>query len=263
MVMDNPWSGSMRQRIGAVVSPFYVRAITDAVWLPGERQATFARRLGFEQSEILRGSFSCDSPAFEIQHNSRIDAGRPVPRAFLYVGRFSPEKGVQTLADGYRQYRELTEDPWPLVCCGSGPMRNCLENVAGIQLVGFLQPCNVPAMMGNAGCLIMPSDWDHWGVAVHEAAAAGLLILASEQVGAAVHLVQPRFNGFIFGCRDVKGLSRQMAEVSAMSDAQLDQMSRASHWLSKQFSPKQWADILLRSYTAYLADREAKPSKTV
>jgi len=64
-------------------------------------------------------------------------------------------------------------------------------------------------------------------VVVHEAASAGLAILASEKVGAVPHLVQPGYNGFIFGISDFVGLATLMSQVSAMGDAQLDEMSRA------------------------------------
>lgn len=248
MTMDNPWIGSWRQWLGTLISPVYVKPLTDVVWLPGERQAVFARKLGFSQNTILRGLLTCDRPRFEAVHNERVQQGRPVTHSFLYVGRFSPEKGIVTLANAYRLYSERAPNPWPLICCGSGPLQSHLENIPGIQLRGFVQPGDVPSVMAQAGCLIMPSDWDHWGVAVHEAATAGLLILASETVGAVAHLVQPRFNGFVFGYRDVEGLSQQMAEVSAMSDAVLDEMSRASSALSRQYSPERWADTLLQSY---------------
>ena len=58
-----------------MVSPLFVKPMTDAVWLPGERQAMFARRLGFSQSQILRGSSTCDHPAFAAVHIARIHEG--------------------------------------------------------------------------------------------------------------------------------------------------------------------------------------------
>ena len=102
----------------------------------------------------------------------------------------------------------------------------------------------------SAGCLILPSQFEPWALVVHEAAAAGRLILASENVGAVTHLVQPGYNGFIFNNKDVAGLASLMSRVSAMTDTELDRMSRASYLLSLQFSPKQWADTLLHSYHA-------------
>jgi glycosyltransferase involved in cell wall biosynthesis len=109
----------------------------------------------------------------------------------------------------------------------------------------------MPGVLGSVGCLILPSKFEPWALVVHEAAAAGRLILASENVGAITHLVQPGYNGFIFSPNDIAGLAALMSRVSAMSDATRDQMSRASHLLSHQFSPRRWADILLQSGDQY------------
>jgi glycosyltransferase involved in cell wall biosynthesis len=248
MVMDNPWRGSLKQHVGTVVSRFYVKPITDMVWLPGERQAAFARRLGFSQNTILRGSFTCDHPAFEAIHNARLAHGQQVPRRFVFVGRMVKAKSVDKLVEAYRIYRRNVANPWPLICCGSGPLRACLENEEGIRVDGFVQPEKMPEILGSAGCLILPSQFEPWALVVHEAAAAGRLILASENVGAVTHLVQPGYNGFIFNNKDVAGLASLMSRVSAMTDTELDRMSKASHLLSLQFSPKQWASTLLHSY---------------
>ena len=248
MVMDNPWRGSMKQRLGTMVAPLYVKPIADLVWLPGERQATFARRLGFEQGRILRGSFTCDHPAFTAVHESRIANNLPVPRRFVFVGRMVAAKCIGELVQAYRIYRKRSDNPWPLICCGSGPLRNRLENEEGIQVEGFVQPEKMPEILGSAGCLILPSKFEPWALVIHEAASAGRVILASEDVGAVTHLVQPGYNGFIFGHNDISGLAGLMSRVSSMSNDRLDEMSRASHSLSYQFSPKRWADCLLETY---------------
>jgi glycosyltransferase involved in cell wall biosynthesis len=246
MAMDNCWKATLKQNIGALVAPWYIGPIADAVWLPGERQAAFARRLGFKQRNILRGLYACDQPAFETVYLSRQADGRPVPRSFLFVGRFVPEKGVDQLVEAYQAYRETTSDPWPLLCCGTGPLGARLEGKPGIRVEGFVQPEALRDRLAKAGCLILPSTFEPWAVVVHEAATAGLLVLASENVGAAVHLVQSNFNGYMFDPRDVKQLAALMSQVSSLSDARLDAMSRASHLLSEQFTPARWADTLLQ-----------------
>ncbi len=60
MTMDNCWEGTLKQRIGALVSPFYVHPITDAAWVPGVRQTVFARQLKFPVRSILHGSYACE-----------------------------------------------------------------------------------------------------------------------------------------------------------------------------------------------------------
>ncbi len=245
MTMDNCWLATPKQRLATWIAPSYIRPLADAVWVPGERQAVFARKLGFDQRQILRGLYCCDQRNIETVHTARIAEGRPVPRSFLFVGRFVEDKGIDTLVKAYEAYRASTSAPWPLVCCGAGSLRSLLENKPGIQIEGFLQPAELQSRFGAAGCLVLPSDFEPWAVVVHEAASAGLLILASENVGAVVHLVQDNYNGYIFGGKDVRGLASLMARVSASTDKRLDEMSRASHSLSLQFSPDRWADTLL------------------
>ena len=41
---------------------------------------------------------------------------------------------MDTLLEAYAMYREIATDPWPLVCCGEGPLRPCLERKEGIRL---------------------------------------------------------------------------------------------------------------------------------
>ena len=250
MAIDNPWEATLKQRIGTLIAPWYIRPLADAVWVPGERQAAFARRLGIEQRAILWGSLSCDQPSIETVHLSRLAEGRAVPRSFVFVGELAAHKGVDELAKAYETYREKSVDPWPLVCCGAGPLGSRLEGNPGIRVDGFVQPDRLCEILGSAGCLVLPSSIDHWGVVVHEAASAGLLILASVNVGAAVHLVQDNYNGYLFDSRDVKGLAALMSHISDLSEARLDAMSRASHLLSKQYSPVRWADTLLDGFRA-------------
>ena len=248
MTMDNSWRATLKQRMGTLIAPWYIQPLADAVWIPGERQAVFARRLGFQERNILWGMLSCDQPSFETVYFKRLADGRPVPRSFLFVGRFVAEKNLDLLVNAYQAYRERSNDPWPLVCCGAGPFANLLEDRPGIRVEGFVQPDDLPDKLASAGCLVMSSSFEQWALAVHEAAAAGLLILATEKVGATVHLVQDNYNGFIFGSRDVKGLAERLSHVSNLSDARLEAMSQASHSLSKQFSPARWADTLLESF---------------
>ena len=71
LAIDNPWEATLRQRIGTLVAPWYIRPLADMIWVPGERQAAFAKRLGFELRAILWGSLSCDAAGIETCTLSR------------------------------------------------------------------------------------------------------------------------------------------------------------------------------------------------
>jgi len=251
MAMDNCWLATLKQRIGMLVAPWYVRPLADMIWIPGERQAAFAKRLGFKQRAILWGLYSCDQRAIETVHLARLAEGRTVPRGFLFVGRLVSEKGVSQLVNAYQSYRMRSHDPWPLICCGAGPLSALLEGRDGIRVEGFVQPDQLRNLLASAGCLVLPSTFEPWALVVHEAASAGLLVLASENVGAAVHLVQDNYNGYIFDSQDEQELAALMSHVSGLSNARLDAMSRSSHMLSMQFTPARWADTLLEGFEAF------------
>jgi glycosyltransferase involved in cell wall biosynthesis len=257
MGMDNCWHSTLKQRGATWIASQFVLPLADAVWLPGERQALFARKLGFSQNVILRGLYSCDQPSIETVHLERLKEQRVVPKSFVFVGRFVPQKCVDHLADAYEIYRREEADPWPLICCGAGPLESLLKSRTGVTVEGFVQPHLMPRLLSRAGCLILPSRFEPWAVVVHEATSAGLLVLASEEVGAAPHLVQPGYNGFVFSKGDVVGLASLMSRISAMNDGCLDEMSRASFLLSRQYSPKRWADTLLSSFAATRTRRQS------
>ena len=245
MTMDNCWLGTPKQWAACLMAPFSLQKMADAIWVPGERQVMFASRLHFKQSQILRGLYSCDYSAFSSVHESRVELNRPLKRAFIFVGRILETKGVPTLAAAYRRYRSRVGDPWPLICYGKGPLAKMLEAEPGVILEGFIQPDRLPAKLAEAACLVIPSSFEPWALVVHEAAAAGLLILASEAVGAVPHLVQDNYNGFVFGVNDVEGLSHLMQRVGQMSDVKLSSMAAASSSLARQFTPTRWADTVL------------------
>lgn len=246
MTMDNNWLNTRKQRIGALMSPLYFRPYADAAWVPGERQAQFARKMGFQQLEIIRGLYCCDQEAFAKCFHDRRDARNIVPRKFLFVGRFVEEKGISVLRDAYESYRSAVDNPWPLICCGTGPLQHLLVDRPGIHVESFVQPSDLPRKFGEAGCFLLPSQFEPWGVVVHEAASAGLIILASERVGATPHLVQYNYNGFIFDPADPAALTNLMTLVSGFPDDKLNAMSEASYSLSQQFVPQRWADSLLQ-----------------
>ena len=184
--MDNQWLGTPKQWGGTLISRMAILPCYDVAFLPGERQAQFARRLGFGDDRILWGFYTCDHAAFVAPAEAAAAAGGGLVRrpAFVFAGRLSSEKGVDVLVDAYRRYRARRRDPWPLVVCGTGPLAASLAGVEGIEARGFVQPGDLPAVFAATACLVLPSTFEPWGVVVHEAAAAGLAIICSTAVGA-------------------------------------------------------------------------------
>jgi glycosyltransferase involved in cell wall biosynthesis len=147
----------------------------------------------FAAERLVRGGLPPDR--IELKPNFVADPGpRAAPAAasatVLYVGRLSPEKGVQLLVEAWR---ELGEGPLELVVVGDGPLRERLARrpVARLRLAGQLPAAEVRRQMLAARALVLPSVWyEGQPVAVLEALAAGLPVLGSG-IGGVPELLAP------------------------------------------------------------------------
>ena len=99
--------------------------------------------------------------------------------------------------------------------------------------------------MSRAGCLVLPSRFEPWAVAVHEAAAAGLPVICTWVCGAATRLVLDGYNGVVVSPDDARGLAAGLARVSTAGKEERLAMVAASSLLARQLSPERWASNLL------------------
>jgi glycosyltransferase involved in cell wall biosynthesis len=242
--LDNQWHGTFRQWLGVLVARWYLHPLCDALFVAGDRQALFARKLGYAEGRILRGVLSCDQEKFAASWQVR-KASSTEAHVFIYVGRFAAVKGLDVLVKAYRQYHDEAGEPWPLRCYGAGPLQGLLENVEGIEIKGFCQPENLPDVMLGAACLILPSTVEPWGLVVHEAASSGMAIICTDAVGASVHLVQDGQNGYIVKTGDARELADAMLKFGRLTPQERMAMGEASNRLSLQFTPSAFAQNLL------------------
>jgi glycosyltransferase involved in cell wall biosynthesis len=242
--MDNQWHGSTKQWLGIFSSRLYLHSICDAVFVAGERQAVFAHKLGFSQERIFRGLYSCNHEEFSKIYFKRKKL-LSESRSFCFVGRFVPEKGIDILVAAYRRYREIASDPWSLKCYGNGPLQSLITKEDGIECKDFCQPLDLPNELLMASCLILPSVFEPWALVVHEAVSAGMPVITTDAVGAAVHLLQDGYNGYIIENGSVEELTQAMLNYSNLSQKERIAMGKNSYNLSLQFTPIRWANTLV------------------
>lgn len=238
---DAQWKGSLRQQFARIIAPWYLHSAIDVLWVAGERQRQLANRLGYQGIRCWSGYYACDWSHFARMYHKQSTVR---PHAFLFVGRYVKEKGLDLLAHAYTRYRRKVDDPWTLICAGAGAQRSLLAQ-DGITDMGFMQPDELPDLMEKAGAFILPSRREPWGVVLQEAAAAGLPLICSEACGAGVHLLQDEYNGFLFETEAVEHLTHCMVRMSEAPDERRARMGERSHELSRQFTPQRWADTFV------------------
>ena len=244
--LDSQWHGNLNQWLTLILgkvgffSQFYSHA-----WVAGSFQFEYARRLGFEKKNIIFDLYSADLSLFNKAYdNSKENKKVNYPHRFLFVGRFEPEKGLDLLLEVWQQLGDNKGD-WELHLIGNGSLKTQLEAPAGVVMKDFMEPAQFMQEVANAGCFLLPSRREPWGVVVHEFAAAGLPLIVSDVVGAASTFLISGMNGFSFKVNDPVALLKTMCEIINMNDQELCSMAVSSQALSQRITPESSAGNLL------------------
>jgi glycosyltransferase involved in cell wall biosynthesis len=124
----------------------------------------------------------------------------------LFVGRLSPEKGIDTILKAW----SLLPDDLPVRIAGQGPMAPQVEEAVAqnpkVRWLGQLSRANILAEMKGAKFLVCPSTWyESFGLIIVEAFSTGLPVIASA-IGAMSELIEHQRTGLLFRTGDAADL---------------------------------------------------------
>ncbi len=148
----------------------------------------------FARDIFVRAGLPAERIAVKPNAVADLAGGETAERAgVLFVGRLSPEKGVDHLIAAARLTRV------PITIVGDGPEAARLAAVAPdtVRFLGALPRADVRAVMARARALVMPSIWfEGFPVTVAEAFAAGTPVIAS-RIGALAEIVEDGRTGWL------------------------------------------------------------------
>lgn len=244
--MDNPWRGDIRQYIGRLYFSLFFKKNFSHIWIPGLPQYEFARRMGFSQDKILLNLYSANTNLF-LKANTNFKS--PI-KTLLYVGRLIEKKGIIDLCEVFTKIKIQTNSSWRLLLVGNGELKGHINsNYSAITCVDFVQPEILVEIASSAQAFILPSHYEPWGVVIHEFAAAGLPIIASNEVGATFAFVKNNYNGFIFKSKNKIDLEKCLLHLMRLDSDDLELMGSRSRSLAKQINPEIWAHTLMNVLT--------------
>jgi glycosyltransferase involved in cell wall biosynthesis len=209
----------------------------DAFLVPGAASREYLVHLGVGPERIAVAPNAVDPHIFGTAVRTRSDG----PVRLLAVGRLAREKGIDTLlqaADGL---------PVEIVLAGTGPEEPTLRRLAGrnVTFLGHVGRDALPEVYANADVLVMPSRSEPWGMALNEAALAGLPLVSTTVAGAARELIEESVNGFRVPPDDPIALRAALSRV--IDDEQFRQAAGArSRELVSALTPAAWADSVSR-----------------
>jgi glycosyltransferase involved in cell wall biosynthesis len=200
-----PTSSRFKYRLKRILF-FPVRRFTDVVFAIGQSAEKSVREYGYKRPVYLLpyninvNLFSETSMSVEKIADLRLTFKSKNEIIFLASGSLIHRKGMDILVDAMSR---ITRSDIRLLIIGSGPEKETLKLLAGsdhrIIFLGFREKEEIPYWFSLADVFITASRYDGWALVVNEALAAGLPIIASDQVGAARDLLRDNVDSFICG----------------------------------------------------------------
>ena len=210
----------------------------------------------------LENGLGCPPPPVErirlgwsgTPHPHRARADRP-PTA-VCVAALRPEKGHDTLLAAFAEVRRAIPDA-RLVLVGDGPERPRVEaaidanGMAGsVHLTGRVDA--IWPHLADADVFVLASPTEALGIAIIEAMAAGLPVVATD-AGGIPELVTPGVTGELFAARDHRELARKLIAL-LQSPERRRAMAAAALEQAESMRMEQRVEDYFRLYDRLLAD---------
>lgn len=172
--------------------------------LAGGSRSHFAlfSKFGMPSSRIFLMPMMVDNHKFE---NRAFEMKSMKPFNFLYVGRLIEHKNVRMLLGAFDQISESYSFA-KLLVAGNGNLLLELQSLyshnESIVFLGPIYNNDLHAVYQKGHSLILPSEYEPWGLVVNEALSGGIPVIVSDKVGAAYDLVEIPKTGLVFNSED-------------------------------------------------------------
>ena len=249
-------SKKWKRTVKRIFWPLLYRLASQVV-APSSGTCDLMRSLGIPNDRITRVPFVVDNDWW-IAQSALVDreavratwGAGPNSSVILFCAKLQPWKRPLDLLQAFAQANVANS---LLVFAGEGPLRESLQSEAArlgclnrVRFPGFVNQSQLPACYVGADLLVLPSEYEPFGLVVNEAMLCGCMAAASDQVGAARDLIAPIDPSFIYPCGDVAALTTLLRR--ALSDPQrLSRVRAAACERMKTWSPREYIEATLEA----------------
>jgi glycosyltransferase involved in cell wall biosynthesis len=253
----SPLDGRMWKRhVKRLAWPLLFR-LADQIIVPSSGTRDLMRTLGLPDDRVTLTPYVVDNDWWLAQ-STGVD--RAAVRAswgaaaddtvILFCAKLQPWKRPTDLL---RAFAKSTSSHGLLVFAGEGPLRPSLEAEAAtlgvatqVRFLGFANQTQLPAIYTSADLMVLPSQYDAFGVVVNEAMLCGCPVAASDHVGAARDLIENGRTGFVYPCGDIDALAAVLRQALE-NRGQLSAMGRAARARMESWSPRENIDAAVEA----------------
>jgi GalNAc-alpha-(1->4)-GalNAc-alpha-(1->3)-diNAcBac-PP-undecaprenol alpha-1,4-N-acetyl-D-galactosaminyltransferase len=187
----------------------------------------------------------------------------PAP-SLIAIGRLHPQKGFDLLLKAFARLKTKYPD-WQIVILGEGPMRAELEDLRSqlrltdrVHLPGLVT--NVTEYLYQADLFVMPSRFEGFPMALCEAMACGLPVLAADCLSGPRDIIDDGVNGVLVATEDVSALTAGLDAL--MSDpVKRQQLAQAAPQILDRFGVDRVMEIWAEAIDRVIARKRRFNSK--
>lgn len=203
-VDDSGWQGWLKQLLYRRLFRSR-RDSVEGILAIGQHTADWVVKRGVAADKVYPFTY------FLLDRDSSHSGDGPKSRVFRFVfaGQLIRRKRVDLLIDALAK---LAHQKFELLIAGVGPEERSLRNLAEagladrVRWLGRLALTDVPPLLAQADCLVLPSRHDGWGAVVSEALMAGTPAVCSDACGAA-EVVHASGVGGVFPSGEIDALA--------------------------------------------------------
>jgi glycosyltransferase involved in cell wall biosynthesis len=238
-----PW----KQAVKKVLWP-RLYSLADQILVPSSPTRDLMLSLGLPPDRITLTPYSVDNDWWIGQsRNANRDKVRtawgtgPETVVILFCAKLQPWKRPQDLVHAFARAQLQNA---LLVYAGDGPQRHHLELQASqlgirerVRFLGFQNQTQLPAIYSAADLMVLPSEYEPFGVVVNEASCCGCAVVVSDRVGSARDLVMPVDAKLVYPFGDVQSLAALLRKLCGDQEC-LHRLGSAARARMAQWSPQ-------------------------
>lgn len=241
------------------------RLVTGIIVVSGETERSFRENVGYSGDKVtvvLNGVDMRRYPAHVDREQLRRSLGIGAEaHVMTCVGTFKRQKGQAVLIEALREVSERAPELHVLLV-GDGELRAVTEQQverAGLaSQVHFLgSRRDVPALLAASDSFVLPSLWEGLSIALLEAMASGLPIIATEVSGTSQVMERDGSTGWLIPPGDPDALGRAILELLGDPIAAAEAGDRARERISAHFSARGQAEQLAKMFREGTPDEPA------
>ncbi len=224
---DSGWRGAVRRLEYRRLFAKW-RTLLAGVLAIGYRTPGWIAERGVPPGQVFEFAYFLPPWSVRIRHVPRA----AVPFRFVFVGQLVERKRLDLLLSALAELRRTDVE---LMVVGLGPLQDSLRVAAErllpgrVHWVGRLPMHDVPQVMADSDCLVLPSRHDGWGAVVSEALMVGTPAICSDRCGSA-WVVKVSGHGEVFRSGNVMELRDALGRAVQRGRLGITQRTSLVNW---------------------------------